>query len=61
MVLCMHYCGVAVLEAHASHDVRRAAAEGSHLEHARVQREPDRAATLRRRRVPPLLKTARSS
>lgn len=31
MVLCMHYCGVAVLEAHASVDVRRAAASGEHL------------------------------
>ena len=31
MVLCMHYCGVAVLEAHASPDVRRAAATGNHL------------------------------
>jgi isovaleryl-CoA dehydrogenase len=31
MVLCMHYCGVAVLEAHATSDVRRAAATGSHL------------------------------
>ena len=31
MVLCMHYCGVAVLEAHAPVDVRRAAAAGDHL------------------------------
>jgi alkylation response protein AidB-like acyl-CoA dehydrogenase len=31
MVLCMHYCGAAVLEAHAPDDVRRAAAAGSHL------------------------------
>jgi alkylation response protein AidB-like acyl-CoA dehydrogenase len=31
MVLCMHYCGVAVLEAHATVDVRRAAAAGDHL------------------------------
>ncbi|HEY3739151.1 MAG TPA: acyl-CoA dehydrogenase [Bryobacteraceae bacterium] len=31
MVLCMHYCGAAVLEAHASIDVRRAAAAGTHL------------------------------
>ena len=31
MVLCMHYCGVAVLEAHASREVRQAAATGSHL------------------------------
>jgi alkylation response protein AidB-like acyl-CoA dehydrogenase len=31
MVLCMHYCGTAVLEAHAPTDVRRAAAAGSHL------------------------------
>jgi alkylation response protein AidB-like acyl-CoA dehydrogenase len=31
MVLCMHYCGVAVLEAYAPSDVRRAAATGSHL------------------------------
>src|SRR5262245_5137612 len=31
MVLCMHYCGAAVLEAHASDDVRSAAAAGSHL------------------------------
>jgi len=31
MVLCMHYCGVAVLEAHADRDIRRAAATGSHL------------------------------
>ena len=31
MVLCMHYCGVAVIEAHAPVDVRRAAAAGNHL------------------------------
>ena len=31
MVLCMHYCGTAVLEAHASRDVRQAAASGTHL------------------------------
>jgi alkylation response protein AidB-like acyl-CoA dehydrogenase len=31
MVLCMHYCGVAVLEAHAAVDVRRAAAAGTHF------------------------------
>jgi alkylation response protein AidB-like acyl-CoA dehydrogenase len=31
MVLCMHYCGVAVLEAHAPNDLRRAAAAGTHL------------------------------
>ena len=31
MVLCMHYCGAAVLEAHASQAVRRAAATGDHL------------------------------
>ncbi len=31
MVLCMHYCGVAVLEAHAPLEVRRAAASGEHL------------------------------
>lgn len=31
MVLCMHYCGVAVLEAHGPLDVRRAAAAGQHL------------------------------
>ena len=31
MVLCMHYCGTAVLEAHASQAVRRAAATGDHL------------------------------
>lgn len=31
MVLCMHYCGAAVLEAYASSDVRRATAAGSHL------------------------------
>src|SRR6185295_2875666 len=31
MVLCMHYCGTAVLEAFASVEVRRAAATGLHL------------------------------
>jgi alkylation response protein AidB-like acyl-CoA dehydrogenase len=31
MVLCMHYCGAAVLEAYAPHEVRRAAASGAHL------------------------------
>lgn len=31
MVLCMHYCGVAVLEAHASASVRQAAASGREL------------------------------
>lgn len=31
MVLCMHYCGAAVLEAHAGEPVRRAAASGEHL------------------------------
>jgi alkylation response protein AidB-like acyl-CoA dehydrogenase len=31
MVLCMHYCGVAVLEPHAPEDVRRRAATGEHL------------------------------
>jgi alkylation response protein AidB-like acyl-CoA dehydrogenase len=31
MVLCMHYCGVAVLEAHGPMEVRRAAAAGEHL------------------------------
>jgi alkylation response protein AidB-like acyl-CoA dehydrogenase len=31
MVLCMHYCGTAVLEAYAPMDVRRAAAAGDHL------------------------------
>jgi len=31
MVLCMHYCGASVLEVHASHPVRRAAALGDHL------------------------------
>ena len=31
MVLCMHYCGVAVLEAHASVEVRQAAAAGRDL------------------------------
>jgi alkylation response protein AidB-like acyl-CoA dehydrogenase len=31
MVVCMHYCGTAVLEAHAPRDVRTAAASGEHL------------------------------
>lgn len=31
MVVCMHYCGVAVLEAHADEATRRAAASGEHL------------------------------
>src|SRR5215472_86595 len=31
MVLTMHYCGVAVLEAHGPKDVRAAAASGTHL------------------------------
>jgi alkylation response protein AidB-like acyl-CoA dehydrogenase len=31
MVLCMHYCGAAVLEAHAPTDVRKTAAAGDHL------------------------------
>jgi hypothetical protein len=31
MVLTMHYCGVAVLEAYAGMDVRREAATGAHL------------------------------
>jgi alkylation response protein AidB-like acyl-CoA dehydrogenase len=31
MVLCMHYCGAAVLEAHAGESVRRGAASGEHL------------------------------
>jgi alkylation response protein AidB-like acyl-CoA dehydrogenase len=31
MVLCMHYCGTTVLEAHASEPVRRAASSGEHL------------------------------
>src|SRR5205823_14105163 len=31
MVLCMHYCGTAVLEAHAGKEVRQAAAAGEHL------------------------------
>jgi alkylation response protein AidB-like acyl-CoA dehydrogenase len=31
MVLTMHYCGVAVLEAHAPDDIRRNAASGRHL------------------------------
>lgn len=31
MVLTMHYCGVAVLEAHGDPDIRRAAASGAHL------------------------------
>jgi len=31
MVLCMHYCGVAVIEAHGPNNVRRAIATGNHL------------------------------
>jgi alkylation response protein AidB-like acyl-CoA dehydrogenase len=31
MVLCMHYCGTAVLEAHGPREVRREAASGAHL------------------------------
>jgi alkylation response protein AidB-like acyl-CoA dehydrogenase len=31
MVMCMHFCGAAVLEAHAARDIRRAAASGAHL------------------------------
>ena len=31
MVLCMHYCGTAVLEAHGTREVRGAAASGAHL------------------------------
>ncbi|HKD70360.1 MAG TPA: acyl-CoA dehydrogenase [Candidatus Binataceae bacterium] len=31
MVLCMHYCGAAVLEAHGPIEIRRAAASGDHL------------------------------
>jgi alkylation response protein AidB-like acyl-CoA dehydrogenase len=31
MVVCMHYCGTAVLEAFGSPDLRRAAASGTHL------------------------------
>jgi alkylation response protein AidB-like acyl-CoA dehydrogenase len=31
MVVCMHYCGTAVLEAYAGDEVRRAAASGEHL------------------------------
>src|SRR6202521_4274060 len=31
MVMCMHYCGTAVLEAHGPREVRRAAASGAHL------------------------------
>ena len=31
MVLCMHYCGAVVLEAHAGETVRHAAASGEHL------------------------------
>jgi alkylation response protein AidB-like acyl-CoA dehydrogenase len=31
MVTCMHYCGTAVLEAFAQHEVRAAAARGEHL------------------------------
>jgi alkylation response protein AidB-like acyl-CoA dehydrogenase len=31
MILCMHYCGVAVLEKHASEQIRREVASGAHL------------------------------
>jgi alkylation response protein AidB-like acyl-CoA dehydrogenase len=31
MIVCMHYCGTAVLEAHASEPIRRAVASGEHL------------------------------
>jgi len=31
MVVCMHYCGTAVIEAYGPKDVRRAAAKGTHL------------------------------
>ena len=31
MVMCMHFCGTAVLEVHGDRDVRRAAASGAHL------------------------------
>jgi alkylation response protein AidB-like acyl-CoA dehydrogenase len=31
MIVCMHYCGTAVLEVHGSESVRRAAASGEHL------------------------------
>jgi alkylation response protein AidB-like acyl-CoA dehydrogenase len=31
MVVCMHFCGAAVLEAHAPREIRRAAASGAHL------------------------------
>jgi alkylation response protein AidB-like acyl-CoA dehydrogenase len=31
MVVCMHFCGAAVLEAHAPRAIRRAAASGAHL------------------------------
>src|SRR5688572_26161543 len=31
MVVCMHYCGTAVLEAYGPNDVRSAAAKGTHL------------------------------
>jgi len=31
MVMCMHYCGVAVLEQHGNEEVRRAVATGQHL------------------------------
>ncbi len=31
MVLCMHYCGAAVIEAYGAMDVRRAVASGTHL------------------------------
>src|SRR5688500_14125623 len=31
MIVCMHYCGTAVLEAHGPVDIRREAAKGTHL------------------------------
>lgn len=31
MVVCMHYCGTAVLEAYSTHDVRKAIAGGEHI------------------------------
>jgi alkylation response protein AidB-like acyl-CoA dehydrogenase len=37
MVLTMHYCGAAVLEAYGASDVRREAASGAHLSTSRVQ------------------------
>ena len=37
MVVCMHYCGTAVLEAYGPSDVRTCRREGRAPEHARVQ------------------------